>query len=125
MAIGTDSIVAVKVSSTQLTIGFICSQPPAFGKNESGSSPFTVTWANNGNRVASIPGDLLDEITDPSVDTEALLGQLVTVAGSASAYTSLVVGAYARSGVDVLLLKTLSGEAYREILPANVVPAPG
>lgn len=126
MAIGVDSIVAVKVSSAQLALGNASAQPPAFGCNESASSPFTVTWSNNGNRVASIPSGSLDEITDPSDPGLALLGQVVNlVSGASPAFNGVVISAYARSGVDVVLMKNLQTGAFIETLASNVTPQAG
>jgi hypothetical protein len=121
MAIGVGSVVAVKVSSAQLSLGNASAQPPCFGNNESASTPFTITWSNNGNRVAGIPGTGLDEITDAGDPAQALLGKVVNTAESSPANNSLVVGAYARSGVDVLLLRNLQAGSYLEILATDAV----
>ena len=125
MAIGVGSIVAVKVSSAQLSLGNASAQPPAFGCNESASVPFTITWANNGSRVTGIPGTSIDEITNPSDPTLALLGQVVNVPGSSPGFSGVVIGAYARSTVDVVLFKCGFTGAFVETLAANVVPQPG
>lgn len=128
MAIGVGSIVAVKVSSAQLTLGNASAQPPAFGCNESASSPFTVTWSNNGNRVAAIPGSSLDEITDASAPGLGLLGEVVNLLPASSpspAMNGVVISAYARSGVDVVLMKNLQTGAFVETLAANVAPQAG
>lgn len=127
MAIGVGSIVAVKVSSVQLALGNASAQPPAFGCNESASSPFTVTWASNGSRTASIPSTSLDEISNPSDGTLALLGQVVNLSsggspalGASPSLNSLVIGAYARSGVDVVLMKSLQTGSFMEALASAV-----
>lgn len=128
MAIGVDSIVAVKVSSAQLSLGNASAQPPALGVSESASSPFTITWSNNGNRVAAIPSGSLDEITDPSDPGLALLGQVVNLLPASSpspAFNGVVISAYARSGVDVVLMKNLQTGAFIETLAANVTPQVG
>jgi hypothetical protein len=123
MAIGVGSIVAVKTSIVGApgpTQGFVTPQPPCFGVNESAGTPFTVTWSNNGARVTGIPGTSLDEITDATAPTQALLGQVVNLADSSPALNSLVVAAYARSGTDVVLMKSLQSGSYMEALAANV-----
>lgn len=131
MAIGVNSIVAVKISSVapagQLTIGNVSAQPPAFGSSESAGTPFTVTWSNSGARVAAIPVGQLDEITDPSSPTQNLLGKVVNLSngatppiGGSPAMNGVVIGAYARSGVDCVLVKLLQADAYVEILASAV-----
>jgi hypothetical protein len=121
MAIGVNSIVAVKVSSVALTLGNASAQPPAFGSCESAGSPFTITWSNSGARVAAIPTGQLDEITDPSSPTQDLLGQVVNLkVGASPAMSGVVIGAYARTGVDCVLVKLLQANAYVELLAANV-----
>lgn len=121
MAIGVGSIVAVKISSAQLLLGSVCAQPPAFGCNESASTPFTVTWQNNGSRVAAIPVGSLDEITNAADPTFQLLGEVVNLTtGASPALNSLVIAVYARSGVDVVLMKSLQTGSFMEALASTV-----
>ena len=124
MAIGVNSVVAVKVSSTALAFGLVTPQPPVFGSNESASSPFTVTWSN-GSRVVGIPAGQLDEITTPGSTALGMLGKVVSLTGGSPAGQGLVVSAYARSGVDVVLLKTLQNDAFIEAPAAGVTISAG
>ena len=125
MAIGIGSIVAVKISSAALTEGFVCAQPPCFGVSETAATPFTVTWQPDGSRVAAVPDSSLDEITTPGNTTAALLGKLVTIAGYDASYTSVVVGAYKRTAVDYVLLKSVATGAWREIIATAVTVTSG
>jgi hypothetical protein len=125
MAIGVGSIVAVKVSSAQLDLGNACAQPPAFGCNESASGPFTITWANNGNRVAGIPSTSLDEITNAGSPAQALFGQVVNFVGASPAMSGPVIMVYARSAVDVVLIKCVSTGAFLEALASAVTAQAG
>lgn len=127
MAIGVGSIVAVKVSSAQLDQGNASAQPPCFGACESAGTPFTITWSNNGSRVASIPSTSLDEITNATAQSQKLLGQVVNLPsvggspGGSPALNSLVVGVYARSGTDVVLMKSLQTGSFVEALATAVM----
>jgi hypothetical protein len=129
MAIGVGSIVAVKTSITGSpgpSQGFASPQPPCFGVNESASTPFTVTWSNNGSRVTGIPGTSLDEITDATSPSQKLLFQVVNLtANSSPAGNSLVVAVYARSGTDVVLLKSLQTGSFMEALASAVTVQAG
>lgn len=125
MAIAATSIVAVKISSGQLVAGGVCAQPPAFGTVDGGSAPWNVTWWGSGNRTTAIPDASLDEITTASTPVLALIGQLVNSTGFESAYSSVVVGAYKRSTVDYVLLKSVSTGAFREVLPSTVAAVSG
>lgn len=125
MAIGVSSIVAIKVASAQLSQGNASAQPPAFGCNESASSPFTITWSNNGNRVAGIPSTVVDEITDAGDPAQALLGKVCNIEDGSPANNSLVVAAYGRSGVDVVLMRSLQAGTYMEVLATAAVVQAG
>jgi hypothetical protein len=130
MAIGVGSIVAVKTSSAQLAQGNATPPSgPAFGCNESASTPFTVTWQSNGSRVTGIPITSLDEIIDPSASGLALLGQIVNLTvGASPALNSVVVDVYARntSGVgDCVLMKSLQTGALMEALASAVTVQAG
>ncbi len=114
MAIGVNSIVAVKVSSAQLAQGNASAQPPAFGSCESAGTPFTITWSNSGNRVAAIPVGQLDEIVDPAPATLDLFGQVVNLK------VGVVIAAYARGVNDCVLVKLLQADAYVELLASAV-----
>ncbi len=129
MAIGVGSIVAIKISSvvsgSALTPGSVSSQPPCFGSVESASTPFTVNWANNGSHVASIAGTSLDEITTATTPTLALRGKVVGIAGYSPNYNASVISAYARSGVDYVLLKAIAGNFFLEVLASTVAAIDG
>jgi hypothetical protein len=129
MAIGIGSIVAVKTSSvvvgSVLSPGRASPQPPCFGVNESAGSPYTVTWSNSGNRIVGIPSTSVDEITDATTPTVALIGQVVSIAGYSAEYNGIVVAAYARTGVDYVLLKSLSNGMFMEELASNVEAVAG
>lgn len=129
MAMGVSSIVAVKAATPTTpgpTQGNASPQPPCFGCNESASSPFTITWSNNGARVTGIPATVLDEINDASVPTQALLGQVVNLPGASPALNSLVVAVYARApaaggaATDIVLMKSLQDGSYMEALASAV-----
>ncbi len=121
MAIGVNSIVAVKVSSAQLAQGNASAQPPAFGSCESAGTPFTITWSNSGNRVAAIPVGQLDEIVDPAPATLDLFGQVVNLkVGASPALSGVVIAAYARGVNDCVLVKLLQADAYVELLASAV-----
>lgn len=124
MAITATSVVAVKISSGALAAGAVSAQPPAFGIAD-GTAPWNVTWQGSGARTTAIPDASLDEITDPTTPTRALIGKLVSVAGYEAAYTSTVVGAYKRSGVDYVLLKSITNGAYREVLASTTTTVDG
>lgn len=126
---GIGSIVAVKTAAAGVgpSQGNASPQPPCFGVSESASTPFTITWSNNGSRVASIPAAVLDEIGDPATPTLALLGQVVNLTASASpALNSLVVAVYSRapaaggSATDVVLMKSLQTGSYMEAAADSV-----
>lgn len=115
MAIGAGSIVALKSTSAALTpLGFLTAQPPVFGVAE-GAAGGAVNWFN-GTHVAAVASGQLDEILNPDVTTQKLIGQVVTVVGYSSAYNSIVVGAYNRSSAqECVLVKTLANGAYLEL----------
>jgi hypothetical protein len=124
MAIAVGSVVALKVACTGLTFGSVNPQPPLFGVSE-GASPSTIIWYN-GNSTTAVAAALVDEILDAGPTTLEFVGQVVSVEGySSPAYSALVLGAYKRSGVDCLLLKTLSGECFIEIVASNAVVVVG
>lgn len=124
MAIAAGSVVALKVACTGLTFGSVNPQPPLFGVSE-GASPSTILWYD-GSTATAVAGALVDEILDAGPTTLAFVGQVVTVSGYDSpSYASEVIGAYKRSGVDCLLLKTLAGGAFIEILASNAVTVVG
>lgn len=126
MAIGVGSIVAVKVSSAQLSLGNASAGAPCKGVSESASTPFTITWQPTGARVAGIPDTSLDEITDPGAPALALLGQVVNLTDGASpALNSLVVEAYARGANDVVLLRSIATGSYMEVLASAVTVQAG
>ncbi len=114
MAIDAGSIVALKAASSALTFGFLTAQPPVFGVAE-GAAGGAVNWYN-GLHTSAVASGQLDEIVDPNVTTQELIGEVVTIAGYSSAYNSVVVGAYNRNATtECVLLKLLSNGAYLEV----------
>lgn len=124
MAIGAGSIVALKVASTGLTLGFQTAQPPVFGVAEAAAGG-AVNWYN-GTHVTAVLSGQLDEILSPDVATQRLLGEVVSISGYAAAYNAVVVSAYNRSGSqECVLLKTLANGVYLEVDATTVTPMPG
>lgn len=121
MAIIVGSIVAVKINSAALASGSVCPQPPAFGVSESASTPFDVVWSATGTRTTAVLLTSLDEITAADAQPLALVGTQVTRAGYSPVASSVVVSAYKRNAVNVLLLKSQAG-VYSEALATAVTP---
>lgn len=123
MAIAAGSIVALKVASAGLTLGFQTAQPPVFGVSE-GAAGGAVNWYN-GTHVAAVASGQLDEILDPNTTTQDLIGQVVSVEGYSPAYNSIVVNAYNRGGTECVLLRTLQNGVYLELAATTVTIVAG
>lgn len=120
MAIGAGSIVALKVASTGLTIGFQTAQPPVFGVAQA-AMPGAVDWYN-GLQTTTVTAAVVDEILDPDPTTQALIGSVVTVTGYSASYNGIVVSAYNRNGTqECVLIKTLENGAFLELDATTVV----
>jgi hypothetical protein len=125
MAVQAGSVVALRKVSAQFTSGIsFMIDPPLFGKVEDGVGPFDVVWAD-GSKVAAISNtnDVLDEITTAGTSTLALIGKRVRVSGQNAALDVIVIDAYSRATVDMVLGQTQSG-AWRELAAASVVEVP-
>lgn len=126
MAIGANSIVAVRNTSVGLTKGNVVAQPPAFGIVET-ASPFTINWGN-GTRTTGSLVNTLDEILDASTATQNLLGQTVSVLGYGPAYIGVAVSVYHRTSLtpaDMVLIKMTQSGAWIEVPAADVTAVDG
>jgi hypothetical protein len=114
MAIGAGSIVALKVASAGLTIGFQTAQPPVFGVAQ-GAMPGAIDWYS-GTQTTTVTAAVVDEILNPDPSTQALIGLVVTITGYSSSYNAIVVSAYNRNGTqECVLVKTLENGAFLEL----------
>lgn len=128
MAIVDDSIVTMKVTSTDFTgLGDWSAQPPlngiAYGVGE--GSTASVLWSN-GLQATNLPLATLDEVVTAATPTQDLFGSTVTVAGASPSYEGIVVAAYSRSGAqECVLVKSVATGAFRELAADVVVVVPG
>jgi hypothetical protein len=98
---------------------------PVFGKVEdaSGAPEFLIDWGSGRQSTVDDTNTLLDEITTAGASTLALIGKRVRVSGQNAALDVIVIHAYSRATVDMVLGQTQSG-AWRELPAADVTVIP-
>ena len=95
---------------------------PIFGKVEdaAGAPDFLIDWGSGRQSTITDTNVILDEITTAAAGALALIGKRVRIQGQNAALDIIVVSAYSRATVDVVLGQTQSG-AWRELTASLVM----